>query len=29
MPKTLDLTNKRFGNLIALSKAPSKNGKTY
>ena len=29
MPKPLDLTGQRFGNLIALSKAPSKSGKTY
>jgi len=29
MPKALDLTNKRFGKLIARQKAPSKNGKTY
>ena len=29
MPKALDLTNKIFGNLKALEKAPSKSGKTY
>lgn len=29
MPKALDLTNKRFGRLIALEKAPSRNKKTY
>lgn len=29
MPKALDLTNKIFGNLKAISKAPSKSGKTY
>lgn len=29
MPKALDLTGKRFGRLTAISKAPSKNGKTY
>lgn len=29
MPKALDLTNQVFGNLKALSKAPSKSGKTY
>ena len=29
MPKALDLTGQRFGNLITISKAPSRNGKTY
>lgn len=29
MPKALDLTNQVFGNLKAISKAPSKSGKTY
>lgn len=29
MPKALDLTNQRFGKLVALEKAPSKSGKTY
>lgn len=29
MPKALDLTGKRFGKLIALSRVPSRNGKTY
>ena len=29
MPKALDITNKRFGKLIAIKKMPSKNGKTY
>lgn len=29
MPKALNLTGKRFGKLVALSKAPSRNGKTY
>jgi hypothetical protein len=29
MPKALDLTGKRFGRLIAISKAESRNGKTY
>ena len=29
MPKALDLTDKTFGNLKAIQKAPSKNGKTY
>ena len=29
MPKALDLTNKNFGKLTALSKAPSRSGKTY
>ena len=29
MPKAIDITNKRFGNLVALSKAKSKSGKTY
>ena len=29
MPKALDLTDKIFGNLKAIKKAPSKNGKTY
>lgn len=29
MPKALDLTNKRFGKLVARQKAPSKSGKTY
>ena len=29
MPKALDITNKVFGNLKAISKAPSRSGKTY
>lgn len=29
MPKALDLTNQRFGRLVALEKAPSRNKKTY
>ena len=29
MPKALDITNKRFGSLIAIKKVASKNGKTY
>lgn len=29
MPKALDITNKRFGKLIAMQKAPSRSGKTY
>ena len=29
MPKALDLTNQKFGRLIAIKKLPSKNGKTY
>ena len=29
MPKALDLTNKKFGKLTALKKAPSRNNKTY
>ena len=29
MPKALDLTGQRFGRLVALSKAPSRSGKTY
>jgi hypothetical protein len=29
MPKALDITNQRFGKLVAISKAASKNGKTY
>ena len=29
MPKALDLTNQRFGDLIALKKAESRKGKTY
>lgn len=29
MPKPLDITNQIFGNLKALAKAPSRNGKTY
>jgi len=29
MPKALDLTGQRFGKLVALKKAPSRNGKTY
>ena len=29
MPKALDLTNKKFGHLTAIEKAPSKNNKTY
>ena len=29
MPKALDITNQRFGKLVAISKVPSKNGKTY
>ena len=29
MPKPLDLTNERFGKLVAIEKAPSRSGKTY
>ena len=29
MPKALDLKGQRFGKLIAIKKAKSKNGKTY
>jgi hypothetical protein len=29
MGLALDLTNYRFGRLVAISKAPSRNGKTY
>lgn len=29
MPKALDITNQRFGKLVAIQKAPSKSGKTY
>lgn len=29
MPKSLDLTNQKFGKLTAIKKAPSRNGKTY
>lgn len=29
MPKALDITNQRFGKLVAISKAASKSGKTY
>lgn len=29
MPKALDLTNQQFGKLIAIKKAPSRNGNTY
>lgn len=29
MPSAIDITGQRFGKLIALSKAPSRNGKTY
>lgn len=29
MPKALDLTGKKFGSLTAISKAPSRSGKTY
>lgn len=29
MPKALDLTNQRFGRLIALKRIPNKNNKTY
>lgn len=29
MPKALDLTNQRFGKLVARKKAPSRSGKTY
>ena len=29
MPKALDITNKRFGKLVALEKAQSRKGKTY
>ncbi len=29
MPKALDITGQRFGSLIALKKASSRNGKTY
>ena len=29
MPKILDLTNQRFAKLVALKKAPSRQGKTY
>jgi hypothetical protein len=29
MPKALDITGKKFGKLTAISKAPSRGGKTY
>ena len=29
MPKAIDLTNQRFGKLVAIKKMPSKNGHTY
>lgn len=29
MPKALDLTGKRFGKLVALERAPSRNRNTY
>lgn len=29
MPKALDITGQRFGRLVAISKAPSRSGKTY
>ena len=29
MPKALDITNQRFGRLVAIKKASSKSGKTY
>ena len=29
MPKALDLTDKKFGYLTAIKKAPSRSGKTY
>lgn len=29
MPKALDITGQRFGKLVALSRAPSRSGKTY
>lgn len=29
MPKALDITNQRFGKLVAIKKAPSRSGKTY
>ncbi len=29
MPKALDITGQRFGKLVAISKAPSRSGKTY
>jgi hypothetical protein len=29
MAKPLDLTNQKFGKLTAISKAPSRSGKTY
>lgn len=29
MPNALDITGQRFGKLIALKKAPSRNGNTY
>ena len=29
MPKALDLTGQRFGKLVAISKAPSRSGKTF
>lgn len=29
MPKALDITNQKFGKLTALSKVPSRSGKTY
>ena len=29
MPKALDLTNKRFGSLVAIKKAENRNKKTY
>ena len=29
MPKALDLSGQRFGKLVAISKEPSRCGKTY
>lgn len=29
MPKALDITNEKFGNLTAIKKVASRNGKTY
>jgi hypothetical protein len=29
MPAAIDITGQKFGKLLALSKAPSRSGKTY
>lgn len=29
MPKALDITNQRFGKLVAIKKIPSRSGNTY